>query len=389
MAESRPSSRNIGEIYDQQAEKYAEFADNRFAWTYLELPAFDKYIFDLYRPETRVLDIGCGTGVVARHLIARGVRPENIIGIDTSQKQLDQARATTPGVRFIEASAHDFDLPSGSIELITTNTVGHHLDNEQFEGMLQKSYDVLSPDGCYFFVDVDPDHSAEGRDPQNLNKWTTVKTPWGTDVPFFNRDPDDLVDMFDRHGFDKVGGWVLRVVPEGIVDPKNFARYSSRPSRMAARYQKVPYLTKVLRFNDLQQRPNLVDTPIQRIQRQLVDQYFHAWQTQSIEILADVFAPEAEYDEKPGMKEPLHGLEAIQAYWRINPLSQRNIQIQSKIVGFSGGNSIWSEFEGSFDVRGQCVRIKGFIQFTIDPNKKKVTRLTEYFITDKSPAGEK
>lgn len=132
--------------------------------------------------------------------------------------------------------------------------------------MLDRVYDVLTPDGCYFFVDIDPDHSAEGRDPKNTNKWTVVKTPWGTEVPFFNRDPRDLVDILDRHGFDKVSGWVLKVATGGAEDPENYARYSSRPSRMAARYQKVSELTRILRTNDVR-IPNLIETPDQAIQR--------------------------------------------------------------------------------------------------------------------------
>lgn len=378
-------SRIIGQIYDQQALAYAEFADQRFAWQYLEQPAFDKYISDLYTPETRVLDIGCGTGVVARHLISRGVLPQNITGIDVSHEQLKQARVATPGVRFIESSAEEFDLPAGSTDLVTTNTVLHHLDNEQLEQMLDRIYDVLAPGGCYFFVDIDPDHSAEGRDPKNINKWTLVKTPWGTEVPFFNRDPHDLVDMIDRHGFDKVSGWVLKVAAEGMNDPENYARYSSRPSRMAARYIKVPEVTRILRINDVR-IPNLVETTKQAIQRGLVEQYFEAWRTQSLEGITNIFASDAVYDEKPGTEEPLMGIEAIQTYWKRNPLAQRNIQVDSEIIGFSGTNSIWTDFNGNFDVRGKHIAIKGVIQFTIDFHTRKITKLTEYFTTEKTPS---
>jgi len=377
--------RVIGQIYDQQASAYAEFADQRFAWPYLEQPAFDKYIPDLYVPKTRVLDIGCGTGVVARHLISNGVLPQNITGIDISHEQLKQARVNTPGARFIETSAEEFDLPAGSIDLVTTNTVIHHLDNEQLGQMLDRVYDVLAPDGCYFFVDIDPDHSVEGRDPKNTNKWTVVKTPWGTEVPFFNRDPHDLLDMLDRHGFDKVSGWVLKVATGEVEDPENYVRYSSRPSRMAARYKKVSEMTRILRVNDVR-IPNLVETPNQAIQRGLVEQYFEAWRTQSLEKISNIFTSDAAYDEKPGIEEPLMGTEAIQSYWRKNPLSQRNIQIDSKIIGFSGTDSIWTDFNGNFDVRGQHVDIKGIIQFTIDSAINRIKRLSEYFTTEKTPS---
>lgn len=385
MTEQAPITHEvIGKLYDEQARDYAGFADESFAWRYMERPAFDRYIPDLYRPGTRVLDIGCGTGIVARHLVSRGILPQNIIGIDISDNQLKQARIQTPGVTFVKSAADEFDLPAGSIDLVTTNTVLHHLDNETFARMLEKIYKVLVPGGSYFFVEVNADHSEEGRNPKNTNKWTTVKTPWGTEIPFFNRDPYDLIDILDLHGFDKASGWLLNVVPEGKVEPEKYAYYSSRPSRVAARYKKVSEFKKILRSNDIS-IPLLVETPDQRTQRELVEQYFKAWQTQSVELVADIFSTDAVYDEKNGVKEPLHGLETIQKYWKTNPLSQKNIQLHSTIVGFSGSNSVWAEFNGNFDMNGQHMVIEGIILFTIDLSSGKITGVKEYSKTEKIP----
>lgn len=385
MTEQNPvDGRSIGKIYDQQADIYANFSDKRFAWLYLERPAFDRYISDLYLSQTRVLDIGCGTGVVARHLISQGVLPSNIVGIDPSQRQLGEARVATPGVRFIEAPADEFDLPAGSIDLVTTNTVLHHLNSEELERMLDRIYTVLAPGGCYFFVDVDPDHNLEGRDPKNTNRWTSVRTPWGTEVPFFNRDPHDLVDALDRHGFDKVSGWTQKVAPEGMEDLENYINYSSRPSRMAARYQKVPEITKILRANNVM-IPNLVETPEQAIQHELVGRYFDAWRNQSVETILDLFSTDAVYDEKPGEIAALQGIKEIEEYWKSNPISQRNIRVGYDIAGFSEDASMWVEFSGEFDAKDKHVAISGIIKFTIDPMTRRIVELREYFTTDKTP----
>lgn len=376
--------KNIGSVYDSQAAAYSEFSDDRFAWNYLERPAFDRYVSDLCTPETRVLDIGCGTGVVARHLITAGVRPENITGIDPSQGQIAQARLQTPGVRFLEGSAENFELPSRSVDLVITNTVLHHLDNQQLEEMLGRVYDVLSPNGSYFFVDVDPDHNAEGRDPQNLNKWTQVKTPWRTEVPFFNRDPRDLTNMLDRHGFDKVSGWVLPVDPEGVKDPSNYLKYNGRPSRMAARYTKATPLTRMIRLNDIR-TPSLIETPEQRQQRKVVEGYFEAWNEGSVDKIAQLFTEDAVYDEKPGKREPLKGIEKIRQYWLDNPGSQRNRNLESRPLGYSTDSLPWWYFHADFDVRGEHVDVEGVIRFAVDLGSNKITNLTEYFNSRKTP----
>ena len=379
------SSETIAKLYDQQADAYAEFADDRFAWRYLEKPAYDEYVADLYRPDARILDLGCGSGVVARHFISKGVAAHNIIGIDPSAGQLDQARRLTPGAVFIESSADSFELPSGSIDLVVTNTVLHHLDNNQLEEMLERTYDVLAPKGSYFFVDVDPDHSVEGRDPDNTNKWTNVRTPWNTEVPFFNRDPSDLFDTLDRHGFEKVSGWLLKVASAAqYEDPNGYAKYSPRPSRMAARFVKASEKFKVCRLNDVR-ISSIYTNQEQKQQRHLVDLYFEAWRTQSTEIIAQIFTEDAIYEEKPGKEAPISGICEIIEYWKYNPVSQNNIEVSSYVMGHSEDGGIWVGFEGGFDVRGEHVDIDGVIKFSTDLTKNKINHLTEYFKVKKSP----
>ncbi len=373
------SSDTIGQIYDTQGESYANYADERFAWLYLERPAYDRYISDLYLPTTKVLDIGCGNGVVARHLVSRGINPHNIIGIDPSQGQIAQARRLTPDAHFEIASSDDFKFPAESMDLVVTNTVLHHLDNEQLEAMLARVYRVLKPGGSFFFVDVDPDHTLEGREPANVGRWTSVKTPWGTEVPFFNRNPHDLMDALDRHGFDMVAGWPLAVSDEGQIDPSEFARYSDRPSRMAARFKKVPELTRIYRFNDVR-IPDLVETSEQAVMHDLANKYFKAWESQLIELVSDIFSENSFYDEKPARETPIFGLENILEYWRLNTFSRRNVSITHKIVGYGLDDSIWLEFRASFDVEGEHIDTVGALQLVVDVGNRKILRLTEHVI---------
>ncbi|MDB5175297.1 MAG: ubiE [Candidatus Saccharibacteria bacterium] len=375
------SKESIVEAYNQQADAYAGFAEDGFAWKYLESPAYDHYLSDFYRPDVRILDIGCGNGLVARHFIEHGVLPQNITGVDPSSGQINKAQQLTPGARFVQASAESFEVEPASYDLIITNTMLHHLDNEQMEAMLERIYAALKPDGAYFFLEVDQDGYPESFEPTKMRRWLNIATPWGTEVPFFNRDPHDLFDALDRHGFNMSTGWpIKKIAPEGLLaDPSEYVRYSGRPSRMAARFSKVPELLKVCRYYDVH-TPDLAESREEARKTALVDAYFAAWKQQSVTSISEIFTDDAIYDEKPGILPPLVGLEQIQNYWRQNPLSQENIRIDHHIIGHTPyDNAVWASFKARFLAKSNPDAINGIIRFNTDPQDRKITRLTEWF----------
>ncbi len=343
------------------------------------MPAYDELLPDMYRPDTEILEIGCGEGLVARHFVRRGVLPQNITGIDPSSKQIANARQSVPGVTFIESSAENFEPKPESLDLVVMNTVMHHLDGAQLEAMLERVYAGLKPGGTFFFVDVDPDQSAESFDADTINTWKDVQTPWGTRVPFFSRSPHGLFDALDRHGFDMVAGGPLRVPPEAQHDdPVQYAHYTSRPSRIAGRFQKVPPSQKMPRYYGVK-IPGLSSSPDELAQAKLVADYFAAWGGQSLDVISRIFTADAVYDEKPGRKDPLTGIDQIVRYWRANPMSQNDIATSHSIIGRSPDEAVWAEFSAKFYASVGRDVIHGCIKFDTDPATNQIKRLTEWF----------
>jgi ubiquinone/menaquinone biosynthesis C-methylase UbiE len=74
----------------------------------------------LSSPPARVLDVGTGTGAVARFVAAR-VPEAEIEGVDVSERMIDEARRLTdaPRVRFRVADAQKLPFPDGSFDLVT------------------------------------------------------------------------------------------------------------------------------------------------------------------------------------------------------------------------------------------------------------------------------
>lgn len=73
-------------------------------------------------PGSRVVDLGCGTGIWSRLLAARGYA---VTGVDVNEGMLDHARAAAGGPAYVHAEAHRTGLPAGSAELVTAAQAFH------------------------------------------------------------------------------------------------------------------------------------------------------------------------------------------------------------------------------------------------------------------------
>lgn len=77
------------------------------------------------RTETRILEIGCGTGNYICGL--QQTVGCQCAGIDPSEQMLAQARDRTRAVQLLQCSAEQLDLPADSFDLVYSVDVIHHL----------------------------------------------------------------------------------------------------------------------------------------------------------------------------------------------------------------------------------------------------------------------
>jgi len=219
--------------FDQHAHEYANFADTSFSWLYIERPEMDYALKDLYKEDTRVLEIGCGSGRIVRHFMEKGIPPENITGIDVSEEILEEARQRTkPPVNYLKSDAQNMPFESESFNLVTANMVLHMLDDHQILNTMREINRVLEPKGTFFFICNNP-----YKDPNDthIGEWVTRDTRWGDKMSVFQHDIGRLVSFTaPEYGFDLRYFGYPKVEQAGAQDPESYTEYTSKQYRVSA-----------------------------------------------------------------------------------------------------------------------------------------------------------
>jgi len=176
----------------------------------------------------KILDICCGTGFVAFHLLKR-IKPEKLTILDISEKEIITAKNLLtnnyPGVKIncAVADAVNSRLPAASFDIIIGNSFLHHFYN--IPVALKEFYRLLKPGGVFISLHEPTIASTafESKNPWNYWFYLTkgkkyidfiserglkrypnvlVRPGGGSDVWLFYK--NELVDLFCRVGFIEV-----------------------------------------------------------------------------------------------------------------------------------------------------------------------------------------
>jgi len=161
----------------------------------------------------RALDVGTGTGILARSLASRLAL---VYGVDLSAPMLNAARQSAPGnVRFIQADLHQLPLRRGAVQLVASNFGLNASEPKRslraIAGLLRRGEGMLAfqewgaEDELSRLVDkviaqYVPDE-VPGLD-DALREYYAAPKPWYDRL----QDADDYYEMLKGLGFDLV--WV-------------------------------------------------------------------------------------------------------------------------------------------------------------------------------------
>lgn len=126
--------------------------------------------------ETRVLEVGCGSGHWLRELVQWGVRPDHLVGIDLIDERLSAARARcAPHVQLAAASAAALPFADGAFDIVLQSTVlTSVLDASIRARIAAEMMRVLRPGGLVlwydFLVDNPRNRDVRGVDRRELSR---------------------------------------------------------------------------------------------------------------------------------------------------------------------------------------------------------------------------
>ena len=104
-----------------------------------------------------VVEVGCGTGVLAARLVEAGYR---VLGIDVSPSMLRIARVRAPGAAFRAGSFHSARLPACDAVLSVGECVNYGFDASpsvaRLKGFFRRAHRALRPGGVLVFDFLEP-----------------------------------------------------------------------------------------------------------------------------------------------------------------------------------------------------------------------------------------
>ena len=189
-------------------------------------------------PETRLLDVSCGTGHVAAAAASEGA---SVFGVDFSSEMLSRARSLHPTLDFRLGDAEELDFPDGTFDAVAINFGMLHFQRP--ERALAQAHRVLRPGGRAAYTVWAPPEQSRAFEVVygSIRDYGTLEVPLPPGPPFFRfSDPEESRRVLREAGFQEPRVESLRLtwrLPSAAVLLRAFEEGTARtgPTLLAQR----------------------------------------------------------------------------------------------------------------------------------------------------------
>ncbi len=145
------AKRIVAAGYDQVAQRYAALEAEGEQWPRIR---WLRELLDQIPDGSRVLDLGCGSGVPAAAEIAKR---HSVIGVDISPTQIALARQNVPGGEFVCADAVEVDFLPESLDAVVSFYAIDHVPRHRHQALYARVHGWLRPGGRFLLSTEDAD----------------------------------------------------------------------------------------------------------------------------------------------------------------------------------------------------------------------------------------
>ena len=149
-------------------------------------------------PAARTLDVACGTGFLTRHLHG------DVVGLDQSERMLDEAERRAPNATFVHGDALDLPFAAGSFERLFTSFFYGHLEDAERERFLAEARRIARE-----LVIVDSSRERSDVDSEMQERTLNDGSRWSVYKRYFS--PGVLLDELGGGEVLHAGRWFVMV----------------------------------------------------------------------------------------------------------------------------------------------------------------------------------